>query len=55
EVENLVAALQDGGIVLLENVRIHKEEMENDPRFAEKLASLADLYVTILAHASTEG
>ncbi|KAI3841735.1 hypothetical protein MKX03_032213 [Papaver bracteatum] len=68
EVENLVAALQDGDIVLLENVRIHienvrihKEEMENDPMFAEKLVSLADLYVndafdsTILAHASTEG
>ncbi|KAH0452789.1 hypothetical protein IEQ34_017113 [Dendrobium chrysotoxum] len=52
EVEKTVAALPDGGVVLLEN---------NDPEFAKKLASLADLYVNDAfgtahrAHASTEG
>lgn len=61
EVEEMVAALQDGDIVLLENVRMYKEEVENDHCFAEKLASLADLYVndafqtTSLAHTSTLG
>lgn len=61
EVEKLVAALPDGGILLLENVRFYKEEEKNDPEFAKKLASLADLYVNDAfgtahrAHASTEG
>ncbi|XP_026382401.1 phosphoglycerate kinase, cytosolic-like [Papaver somniferum] len=61
EVEEMVAALQDGDIVLLENVRMYKEEVENGHCFAEKLASLADLYVndafqtTSLAHTSTLG
>lgn len=61
EVEKLVAALPDGGVLLLENVRFYKEEEKNDPAFAEKLASLADLYVNDAfgtahrAHASTEG
>lgn len=61
EVEKLVAALPDGGVLLLENVRFYKEEEKNDPGFAEKLASLADLYVNDAfgtahrAHASTEG
>ncbi|XP_020595403.1 LOW QUALITY PROTEIN: phosphoglycerate kinase, cytosolic-like [Phalaenopsis equestris] len=61
EVEKIVAALPDGGVVLLENVRFHKEEEKNDPEFAKKLASLADLYVNDAfgtahrAHASTEG
>lgn len=56
-----VAALQDGDVLLLENVRFHKEEEKNDPAFAKALASLADLYVNDAfgtahrAHASTEG
>ncbi|XP_076935227.1 phosphoglycerate kinase, cytosolic-like [Bidens hawaiensis] len=61
EVEKLVAALPEGGVLLLENVRFYKEEEKNDPEFAKKLASLADLYVNDAfgtahrAHASTEG
>nr|AIZ68220.1 phosphoglycerate kinase [Albuca bracteata] len=61
EVEKKVAALKDGNVLLLENVRFYKEEEKNDPEFAKKLASLADLYVNDAfgtahrAHASTEG
>ncbi|KAJ8506854.1 hypothetical protein OPV22_007740 [Ensete ventricosum] len=61
EVEKLISALPDGGVLLLENVRFYKEEEKNDPEFAKKLASLADLYVNDAfgtahrAHASTEG
>ncbi|KAK1303351.1 hypothetical protein QJS10_CPB11g01641 [Acorus calamus] len=61
EVEKLVASLQDGSVLLLENVRFYPEEEKNDPEFAKKLASLADLYVNDAfgtahrAHASTEG
>lgn len=61
EVEKLVAEIPEGGVLLLENVRFHKEEEKNDPEFAKKLASLADLYVNDAfgtahrAHASTEG
>lgn len=53
--------LQPGHILLLENLRFHKEEEKNDMEFAEKLASLADLYVndgfgvSHRAHASVEG
>jgi len=54
----------DGGserVVLLENLRFHKEETKNDPNFAKQLASLADVYINDAfgtahrAHASTEG
>ncbi|KAI3830754.1 hypothetical protein C5167_041198 [Papaver somniferum] len=61
EVEKMVAAIPNGGVLLLENVRFYKEEEKNDPEFAKKLASLADLYVNDAfgtahrAHASTEG
>lgn len=50
-----------GEVLLLENVRFHKEEEANDPEFAKQLASLADVYVNDAfgtahrAHASTEG
>ncbi|KAF2311283.1 hypothetical protein GH714_021499 [Hevea brasiliensis] len=44
EVEKLVAELSDGGVLLLENVRFHKEEEKNDPEFSKKLAALADVY-----------
>lgn len=53
--------LQDGQVLLLENVRFHAEEEKNDPTFARDLASLAELYVNDAfgtahrAHASTEG
>ena len=61
DAEAKVAALADGGVVLLENVRFFAEEEKNDPAFAEKLAALADVYVNDAfgaahrAHASTEG
>ena len=56
-----VAALNDGDVCLLENVRFHKEEEKNDADFAKALASLADIYVNDAfgtahrAHASTAG
>src|SRR2546426_1822875 len=61
KVENAVALLKAGDILLLENVRFYREEESNDPAFAEKLARLADVYVNDAfgtahrAHASTEG
>ena len=61
EVEAAVAKLADGDILLLENVRFYKEEEQNDPAFAQKLAALAEVYVNDAfgtahrAHASTEG
>jgi len=57
----MVQGLQPGQVALLENVRFYAEEEANDPEFAKKLASLADLYVNDAfgtahrAHASTEG
>lgn len=53
--------LEDGKVLLLENLRYHKEEEENDPAFAKKLAALCDVYVNDAfgsahrGHASTEG
>ncbi len=55
------AALKDSEVMLLENVRFHKEEEKNDPAFAKELASLAEIYVNDAfgtshrAHASTAG
>lgn len=45
EVEKMVNELKEGDVLLLENLRFHKEEEENDPEFAKALASLADVYV----------
>jgi len=45
EVENLVSQLQPGEILLLENLRFHKEEELNDENFAKKLSKLADIYI----------
>jgi len=59
--QQAVAALQPGGVLLLENLRFHPEEEKNDPDFAKALAALADCYVSDAfgtvhrAHASTEG
>lgn len=61
EVAAAVAALQNGDVLLLENVRFHPGEEKNDPEFAKQLAAVADLYVNDAfgtahrAHASTEG
>lgn len=60
-VEKAAARLADGDALLLENLRYHEEETDNDPDFAQKLAALGDLYVNDAfgsahrAHASTEG
>lgn len=60
-VQATASKLKPGHILLLENLRFHKEEEKNDMEFAEKLASLADLYVndgfgvSHRAHASVEG
>ena len=54
-------SLEDGQVMLLENVRFHSEETKNDPDFARSLAALADIYVNDAfgtahrAHASTAG
>lgn len=46
EVREQAAHLQEGEVLLLENLRFHKQEQENDPAFAKELAQLADLYVS---------
>ena len=57
----LAAALKPGEVMLLENLRYHKQEEKNDPEFAKELASMADIYVSDAfgtvhrAHASTAG
>ncbi len=59
--QRVVEAMQDGDVVLLENVRFHAEETRNDSQFARELASLADLHVNDAfgtahrAHASNVG
>jgi len=59
--EAAVAALDEGDVLLLENLRFHQEETDNDPEFAAKLAKLGDVFVNDAfgtahrAHASTEG
>ncbi len=61
EVAAAVAALQDGQILMLENLRFHPEEEKNDPEFSRQLASVADVYVNDAfavshrAHASVVG
>ena len=45
EVKQKVDALQEGQVILLENLRFHAQEEKNDPAFSQELASLADLYV----------
>jgi phosphoglycerate kinase len=61
EVEKAVKDMKNGDVILLENLRFHKEEEENDIEFSKKLASLGDIFVNDAfgtchrAHASTEG
>jgi len=61
DAKGLVANLQEGEIVLLENVRFHAEEEKNDAEFAKELASFAEIYVNDAfgtshrAHGSTAG
>ena len=60
-VKEAVASMQDGDVVLLENVRFHEGEEKNDPELAKQFAELADVYVNDAfgaahrAHASTAG
>lgn len=61
QVKNLASQLKPGDILLLENLRFHKEEEENDENFAAELASLGDVYINEAfgaahrSHASTVG
>ncbi len=61
EVEKLAGELKEGECLLLENLRYHKEETDNDPEFSKQLAKLAEVYVNDAfgtahrAHASTAG
>ena len=61
DAKSKAAALKDGEVMLIENVRLHPEEEANDEAFAKELASLAEIYVNDAfgtahrAHASTEG
>src|SRR5690606_8717704 len=59
--QKLASSLKPGEIGLLENVRFHKGETDNDPAFIKQLAELGDIFVNDAfsaahrAHASTEG
>jgi phosphoglycerate kinase len=61
QVENLVSKMKEGDVILLENLRFHLEETENDEEFARSLARLADIYINDAfgaahrAHASVIG
>lgn len=61
EVKQMVNQMQNGDVLILENVRFHPEEEKNDPEFAKQLAELGDVYINDAfgsahrAHASTEG
>uniref|UniRef100_A0A832G0A9 Phosphoglycerate kinase n=1 Tax=Ignavibacterium album TaxID=591197 RepID=A0A832G0A9_9BACT len=61
EAKAMVNQMQNGDVLILENVRFHPEEEKNDPEFAKQLAELGDVYINDAfgsahrAHASTEG
>jgi phosphoglycerate kinase len=60
-VEKMVNEMKPGDVILLENLRFHKQEEKNDPEFAKQLAKLGEVYINDAfgsahrAHASTEG
>jgi len=60
EVEKMASELKPGGLLMLENLRFHKEETDNDVEFAKKLSEMAEVYVNDAfgavhrAHASVE-
>ena len=60
-VKKIISDMKDGEVLLLENLRFHKEEEANEEKFAKELASLCDVYINDAfgtahrAHASTEG
>lgn len=60
-VKNIVNKMNDGEVLLLENLRFHSEEEKNNPEFAKQLAEFGDVYINDAfgsahrAHASTEG
>lgn len=61
DVKAIVDNMKEGEVVILENLRYHKEEEKNEPEFSKKLAELGDVYINDAfgsahrAHASTEG
>ena len=61
DTEKMVNEMKSGDVILLENLRFHKQEEKNDPDFAKQLAQLGDVYINDAfgsahrAHASTEG
>jgi len=61
EVKKAIEGLKEGEVMLLENLRFHKEETDNDPGFSRELASFADIYINDAfgtshrKHASTYG
>lgn len=61
DVHDAVSQMSDGEVVMLENLRFHKQETDNDEEFSKELASLGDVFVNDAfgtchrAHASTEG
>jgi phosphoglycerate kinase len=61
DAEKIVYSMKDGDVLLLENVRFHKEETENDPEFSKRLAKLGEIYANDAfgsahrAHGSTVG
>lgn len=61
DVEKIISSMMDRDVIILENLRYHAEETDNNPDFSKQLASLADVYINDAfgtahrAHASTEG
>ncbi len=61
EVKKAIDSLKEGEVILLENLRFHKEETDNDPKLSKELASFADIYINDAfgtshrKHASTYG
>ena len=54
DAKSLTDNMKEGEVVLLENVRFHREETDNDPEFAKELASMAEVYVSDALEQFTE-